>query len=810
MTDLDLAELVADVDPDASIPRAVAPVLRAVEALLLAHPAIIEIDVNPVRLISDGAVALDALDRVRQAGAMMATEGALDGLKVIDFGQYIAGPLLAMLLADAGAEVIHVDPPGGPRWDDPANAVLQRGKRSIELDLKTAAGVETALDLVRHADMLVENFRPGVMDRLGLGYDAMQAANPRLVYCSIPGFSGDDARASMRGWEGIVSAATSIYRPPRRFGPAGPIIDTDPSFAATPLLSTYAAAIAAHAVVAALLARDRSGRGQRVEVSLFDAAYEVFGHELQMAHNMASGAFKPPPRPGLGHYKCKDGRWLHLCLFEDRHMRWFAQEFVPEWLAEGVAEPDRLRADPELQVELIKRFTELFRTRDAAEWEHDINERTGAPCAVCQTTDEWLRTDEGGRDSHAVADVVDPVLGSTAQLGEPVVLSRTALSPSPRVIGGAATFQSSSTNHSLNGEAAAPLEGVRVVDFTHVLAGPTAGRVLAEYGADVIKVNKTEDLAIPWHMWINAGKRSMLLDLKAAQGREIISRLLADTDVVSQNFALGVADRLGIGEADARAAVPGVVYSSISAFGYLGKRGMWRGREELGQAVAGLQDRWHNEEGEPTMMSFPVSDVGSGHLAAFGILLSLYHRNRTGEGQSVSASLAHTASFIQAPFMLAYDGKVWDLPHGFDARGWNARNRLYKASDDRWFFAVVDSFDGIEGLDGVTDEGREARFETEPAQVWIDRINRAGGAAHLSVTGEEAAADPVARARGIVVEVEAGRLTVGPGPRLSETHVRFGPPGTVPGIDGEQIVEELGMSDRWEALVAEGVVAAPT
>ena len=160
--------------------------------------------------------------------------------------------------------------------------------------------------------------------------------------------------------------------------------------------------------------------------------------------------------------------------------------------------------------------------------------------------------------------------------------------------------------------------------------------------------------------------------------------------------------------------------------------------------------------------------------------------------------------------MLGYDGKVWDLPHGFDARGWNTRNRLYKASDDRWFFAVVDSFDGIEGLDGVTDEGHEARFETEPAQVWIDRMNRAGGAAHLSVTGEEAAADPVARPRGIVVEVEAGRLTVGPGPRLSETRVRFGPPGTVPGIDGEQIVEELGMSDRWEALVAEGVVAAPT
>ena len=447
-------------------------------------------------------------------------------------------------------------------------------------------------------------------------------------------------------------------------------------------------------------------------MSLFDAAYEIFGHELQMMHNIASGAFKPPPRPGLGHYKCKDGRWLHLCLFEDRHMRWFAQAFVPEWLEEGVAEPDRLRAEPELQVELIKRFTELFVTKDAAEWETAINDRTGAPCAVCQTTDEWLRVDPGGRDSKAVADVDDPVLGTTAQLGQPVVLSRTPLTARPRVLADEGGFRSAPLSATGKGVAGSPLMGVRVVDFTHVLAGPTAGRVLAEYGADVIKVNKTEDVAIPWHAWINAGKRSILLDLKAAEGRDVISRLLAGADVVSQNFALGVADRLGIGEDDARAAVPGVVYSSISAFGYLGKRGKWRGREELGQAVAGLQDRWHNEEGEPTMMSFPVSDIGSGHLAAFGILLSLYHRNRTGDGQSVSASLAHTATFIQAPFMLGFDGKVWDLPHGFDARGWSPRHRLYKGSDDRWLFVVVDSFAGIEGLEGVEEADLEQRFAT--------------------------------------------------------------------------------------------------
>jgi crotonobetainyl-CoA:carnitine CoA-transferase CaiB-like acyl-CoA transferase len=175
----------------------------------------------------------------------------------------------------------------------------------------------------------------------------------------------------------------------------------------------------------------------------------------------------------------------------------------------------------------------------------------------------------------------------------------------------------------------------------------------------------------------------------------------------------------------------------------------------------------------------------------------------------VSASLAHTASFIQAPFMLGYEGKVWDLPHGFDTRGWNARHRLYKASDDQWLFAVVDSFDGVNGLAGVADDALEERFATEPAQVWIDRINAAGGAAHLSVTAEEATADPVARARGVVVEVEEGRLTVGPGPRLSATPTRFGPPATVPGIHGEQIVRELGLADQWDALIAKGVVVAP-
>jgi crotonobetainyl-CoA:carnitine CoA-transferase CaiB-like acyl-CoA transferase len=137
--------------------------------------------------------------------------GALDGIRVIDFGQWLAGPLTALLLADQGAEVIHVDPPGGPRWQTPANATLQRGKQRLVLDLKTNADLACARRLINSADVLIENFRPGVMDRLGLGWDTVRHGHDRLIDCSLPGFAADDPRAAMPAWEGVLAAATGTY-----------------------------------------------------------------------------------------------------------------------------------------------------------------------------------------------------------------------------------------------------------------------------------------------------------------------------------------------------------------------------------------------------------------------------------------------------------------------------------------------------------------------------------------------------------------------------------------------------------------------
>src|SRR5262245_54909465 len=176
--------------------------------------------------------------------------GVLEGVRVIDFGQYIAGPMAAMFLGDQGADVVRVDPPGGPRWNTPANATWNRNKRSIILDLKRENDRETARQLIAGADVLIENFRPGVMGRLGVGATAMTEANPRLIYCSLPGFGADDPRAQVRAWEGVVGAATGAYRA----GKGRPV------YTVIPYGSAYAAFLCAVSAAIALNERTRSGQ----------------------------------------------------------------------------------------------------------------------------------------------------------------------------------------------------------------------------------------------------------------------------------------------------------------------------------------------------------------------------------------------------------------------------------------------------------------------------------------------------------------------------------------------------------------------
>ncbi|MGH8664193.1 MAG: CoA transferase, partial [Burkholderiales bacterium] len=483
---------------------------------------------------------------------------ALEGIRVVDFGQYIAGPMAAMLLGDQGADVIRVDPPGGPRWDTPANATWNRNKRSIVLDLKNEAGRETARQLVATADVVIENFRPGVMDRLGLGAEAMTQANPRLVYCSLPGFGSDDPRAQVRAWEGVVGAATGAYR-------GGVAKNGRPVYTVIPYGSAYAAFLCAVSVAMALNARARCGLGQRVEIPLFDATFSVIGARGLLVNG------KPEPEPEFNWSRqlpCKDERWL-MYVANNKKFGAFIESIGMDRWRDAKLPPN----------ELARKFDDTMRARTAREWE-DVIAEIGSEGVICHTSAEWLRHPQA-LGSKIIDDYDDPVLG---RFRGPGINARLSLTPgsvrTPRptpdqhraeILREIAQrdAQSSGEPPAGNEVLRAAMAGVKVVDLCIVLAGPTCGRTLAEFGADVIKIDSPHTPKVLRHNDINRAKRSILVDLKTAQGLELFWKLVDQADVVLQNFRGGVAERLGIDYERVRARRPDIVYGSMNTFGHI-------------------------------------------------------------------------------------------------------------------------------------------------------------------------------------------------------------------------------------------------
>src|SRR5689334_12659687 len=196
----------------------------------------------------------------------------LAGVNVLDFGQYIAGPAVAMILGDLGARVVRVEHPNGPLWDSPANAVLNRNKLIVPLDLKTDEGLADAHRLISEADVIIENFRPGVMSRLGIDLNEARAAMPHLITVSLPGFASDDQlRRDWRAFESVIAAASGVFTD---MGLNRVLMGVNPSFSPLPLASAYATTMAAAAVSIALFSRQRTGQGDHIEVPLASAVME--------------------------------------------------------------------------------------------------------------------------------------------------------------------------------------------------------------------------------------------------------------------------------------------------------------------------------------------------------------------------------------------------------------------------------------------------------------------------------------------------------------------------------------------------------
>jgi crotonobetainyl-CoA:carnitine CoA-transferase CaiB-like acyl-CoA transferase len=731
--------------------------------------------------------------------------GALDGIRVIDFGHYIAGPMAAMLLADQGADVIRVETPGGPRFNSPANAVYNRGKRSLVLDLKSPAGSETARKLIASADVVIENFRPGVMDRLGLGATESTAANPRLIYCSIPGFASDDPRAPVRAWESTVAAATCTYRPNPHTG--------RPVYSPLPFSSSYGAFLAAVSIAMALNARERDGVGQVVEVPLFDATFAAIGYQGQRIHNQTPGADLAALARMLGvtrQFECKDGRWFMYHAGNKNAVDFFAATGAAAWLGPGVnATPEEIREKTEA----------LFRTRTAAEWEA-LCEQIGTEGAVCRTSAEWL-TNEHALGSNIVIDSTDREIGPFRGPGINVRMSETPGTirrprPSPDQ-DRAAVLESLRAPGSPAATVAetmrSALDGVKVVDLCIILAGPTCGRTLAEFGADVVRIDSPHKQVV-FHVDINRGKRSLLLDLKKPEGLEVFGKLVENADVVVQNFRKGIAEKLGIGYDAVRARRPDIVYASLNTYGRVGPWADRPGHEQIAQAASGMQERFGGN-GRPVLAPFAANDYGTGFMGAYAVALALLHRKKTGQGQHVDTALAYTATMLQSLYLQDYEGKRWDEPRGQDAIGSGRLNRAYQAADG-WFFLSARPEDLVDDYGAVVRDSSEAEleeaFRRTSVESCVSKLRLVGAGAHAILSDFPALmADPWVVSHGLSLTREHDGLgpvtTIGPSPRLSRTPTVPGRPAPQPGSDAASILSDVGMLGDLVRLVREGVVA---
>lgn len=754
----------------------------------------------------------------------MSSPEPLRGVRVVEFGHYVAGPLAGVLLADQGAEVVRVDRPGAPDASHAADMFLGRGKRRVTLDLNAAADRATARALVARADVVIENFRPGVMDRFGLGWADLRESCPRLIYLSLPGFAPDDPRAKVRAFEGVIAAASDNCRLRPSQAPDGWDLSR-PTYSAVPIASNFAALLGVVGVAAALIERQRSGRGQHVSVPLYDAMFEAIGDQATYA--TSDGKPKPEFSTGVflggGIYRCADDRYLQFNPLgaTARFRNWFLQE---------VGHPDWALLDDQA---LLERLVGMFAARPAAHWEQ-LGQGIGVPMVQIRSTREWLATPHA-RASGAVVQLDDPMLGPTWMAGIPLHVG-TEQGPDgldhplqPRHVPDAdrsdILAELERPEQPRAGQTAGavagiprvrPLTGVRVLDLTQILAGPTSGRILGELGAEVVKVNAPQR-PVAVHPSVNRGKESILVDVEHPDGQDVFWRLVQDSDVVVHNFPPGTAERYGIGYETVDARRPGIVYASVSCYGGPGPWSHGRGYETEGQALTGFMTRAGGARPPIIYGPYTVCDYGTGVLTAFAVLLGLYRHAETGDGLLVRTSLAQTATLHQATLDFEYPGRSTSTdPAGIEALGRGPLMRFYRAAD-RWFFlgatdADLPRLDQVEGLAGAAalDDPEELAtwlesvFATAPAVEWVRALRAADLGAHEVTTLAEMMTDPVNVDRGLSLQQVYGEVggitTAGVSIALSDTPARVGRPARPPGSDAVQVLERIGLGHEVTRL----------
>jgi crotonobetainyl-CoA:carnitine CoA-transferase CaiB-like acyl-CoA transferase len=351
---------------------------------------------------------------------------ALDGLKVIDLTRVLAGPFCTMLLGDMGADVIKIEEPelgdDTREWAPFIDGVsayflgVNRNKRSVALDLKSPEGAEVLTRLVRDADVLVENLRPGTLERLGFGYERAAALNPRLIYASVTGYGHTGPRRDEAGYDPVLQAEAGIMD---ITGPAG----GEPSRVGVAVTDFMAGQFMFSSILLALRERDRTGRGQAIDIALFDAILAA----MALPAGIAFATGRSPERMGNRHpsiapyetFRANDGLVM-VCAGNPKLWRHFCQAIERPDLPDDprfVDNSGRLRHRDAL-VEIIEAFST---SPTVVEFVARLN-RHGVPCGRVRSIDAAL-ADPQVDARHMLVTMAHPVRGHIQTIGNPMALS---------------------------------------------------------------------------------------------------------------------------------------------------------------------------------------------------------------------------------------------------------------------------------------------------------------------------------------------------------------------------------------------------
>jgi crotonobetainyl-CoA:carnitine CoA-transferase CaiB-like acyl-CoA transferase len=622
----------------------------------------------------------------------------LHGLTVVEFASNLAAAYATMMLADQGAQAIKVEFPGVPAF--PRHPVFDRGKRRLMLDPRAGAGSDQMKRVLARADIVVFGGGPARRLASGLDYESIRKINPHSIVLYTPAFGSRGAIADLEGGELSVQAVSGIAA--SQWARSG-----NPVATIFPVTGYATALLGAIGVVTALIARDRGAGGQAVEVPMIAGGLALqtgaaLRHpQLRPLHPIGGSVEPLGPIPCYRLFEAADGQYLFVACGTPAFWSRFAIAIDrPDLITDPRFEDAPWGISSKNRAALSAILEPILRSRPRDEWLrilHDID----VPAAPVTTRADFFDSPQV-RYLDMCAQVADPVVGGSVQMGVPVRLSETPGLPGyPAASGWECTEDLLAELSPVAGAPVCafsglpPLAGIRVLDFSSYIAGSFCGMLLAQLGADVIKVESLagdsfRSMEFAFMGW-NQGKRSLALDLTTAEGRELARNLAREADIVLENMRPGRMARFGLDYESLAGLNRRLIYISISGYGARGPDYIEPGFDPLLQARSGMMAAQGGHEGHPVYLTCSPCDYGAAMLGTFASVLAIRARLRSGRGQLCETSLLQAAIAFQAGEMVFYNDRP-DLEAGSpEYRGPSALKRFYQCAGDEWICLEIEN-----------------------------------------------------------------------------------------------------------------------